>query len=56
MYYYVSACVWQLLTLLLYGVLAKCYKLRARNEVINIHHVVATAYERYLEQAEENNH
>ena len=53
-YYHLTLCVLVSITILLYRVVAKHYKLRARNQVINIHHVVTTVYERYLEQAEQN--
>ena len=56
LYYHVTVCVLLLMTIILYGVLAKRYKLRVRNEVINIHHVVATVYERYFDQSEQNRH
>ena len=41
-------------TILVYGVLAKNYKLRTRNEPINIPHIVATVYERYIEQSQQH--
>ena len=47
----VSVCV--VVTISVYGVLAKCYKLRARNDPINIPHIVATVYERYIEQSQQ---
>ena len=53
LYYHVTVSVCIVVTILVYGVLAKRYKLRTRNEVINIHHIVATVYERYIEQSEE---
>ena len=53
LYYHVTVCVCVIVTISVYGVLAKCYKLRTRNEVINIHHIVATVYERYIDQSEQ---
>ena len=60
LYYHIVMSVCIVTTIILYGLLAKCYKLRTRNEVINIHHVVATIYEKYAEQSQQyrrqNNH
>ena len=53
LYYHVTVSVCIVLTIAVYGVLAKRYKLRTRNEVINIHHIVATVYERYIDQSEQ---
>ena len=47
----VSVCI--VTTIILYGLLARRYKLRTRNEVINIHHVVTTIYEKYAEQSQQ---
>ena len=54
LYYHVTVSVCVVVTISVYGVLAKCYKLRVRNEVVNIHHIVATVYERYIEQSQEH--
>ena len=53
LYYHVTVSVCVVVTISVYGVLAKRYKLRARNEVVNIHHIVATVYEKYIEQSEQ---
>ena len=54
LYYHVTVSVCVVVTILVYGVLAKCYKLRMRNEPINIPHIVATVYERYIEQSQQH--
>ena len=54
LYYHVTVSVCLVVTILVYGVLAKCYKLRTRNEPINIPHIVATVYERYIEQSQQH--
>ena len=60
LYYHIVVSVCIVTTIILYGLLARRYKLRTRNEVINIHHVVATIYEKYAEQSQQyrrqNNH
>ena len=56
LYYHVTVSVCVVATISVYGVLAKRYKLRVRNEVVNIHHIVATVYERYIEQSQEHRH
>ena len=53
LYSHVTAVVCVLLVTAIYCVLAKRYKLRVRNEVYNIHHVVATTYDRYIQQSAE---
>ena len=53
LYYHIAMSVCIASTIILYGLLARCYKLRTRNEVINIHHVVATIYEKYAEQSQQ---
>ena len=53
LYSHVTAVVCVLLVTAIYCVLARCYKLRVRNEVYNIHHVVATTYDRYIQQSDE---
>ena len=47
----VSVCV--VVTMSVYGVLAKHYKLRARNQVINIYSIVEAAYDTYMEQSQQ---
>ena len=54
LYFHVTVSVCVVVTILVYGVLAKCYKLRTRNEPINIPHIVATVYERYIEQSQQH--
>ena len=53
LYYHIMASVCIVTTIILYGLFARCYKLRTRNEVINIHHVVTTIYEKYAEQSQQ---
>ena len=53
LYYHVTVSVCVVVTISVYGVLAKCYKLRTRNDPINIPHIVATVYERYIEQSQQ---
>ena len=53
LYYHVTMSVCVVVTISVYGVLAKCYKLRTRNNPINIPHIVATVYERYIEQSQQ---
>ena len=53
LYYHIVMSVCIVTTIILYGLLARCYKLRTRNKVINIHHVVATIYEKYAEQSQQ---
>ena len=53
LYYHIMVSVCIVTTIILYGLLARHYKLRTRNEVINIHHVVATIYEKYAEQSQQ---
>ena len=53
LYSHVTAVVCVLLVTAIYCVLARHYKLRVRNEVYNIHHVVATTYDRYIQQSDE---
>ena len=53
LYSHVIAAVYVLLVTAIYCILARCYKLRVRNEVYNIHHVVATTYDRYIQQSDE---
>ena len=54
LYHHVTVSICVVVTILVYGVLAKCYKLRTRNEPINIPHIVATVYERYIEQSQQH--
>ena len=54
LYYHVTVSVCIVVTISVYGVLAKHYKLCTRNEPINIPHIVATVYERYIEQSQQH--
>ena len=54
LYYYVTVSVCVVVTISVYGVLAKRYKLRTRNDPVNIPHIVATVYERYIEQSKQH--
>ena len=54
LYYHVTVSVCVVVTISVYGVLAKRYKLRTRNKPINIPHIVATVYERYIEQSQQH--
>ena len=53
LYYHVTVSVCVVVTISVYGVLAKRYKLRTRNDPVNIPHIVATVYERYIEQSQQ---
>ena len=53
LYYHVIMSVCVVVTISVYGVLAKRYKLRTRNDPVNIPHIVATVYERYIEQSQQ---
>ena len=54
LYYHVTVSVCVVVTISVYGVLAKRYKLRTRNDPVNIPHIVATVYERYIEQSKQH--
>ena len=54
LYYHVTVSVCVVVTISVYGVLAKRYKLRTRNDPVNIPHIVATIYERYIEQSKQH--
>ena len=54
LYYHVTVSVCVVVTISVYGVLAKRYKLRTRNDPVNIPHIVATVYERYIEQSQQH--
>ena len=54
LYYHVTVSVCVVVTISVYGVLAKHYKLRTRNNPVNIPHIVATVYERYIEQSKQH--
>ena len=51
--YDVSTVVLFALLFVIVDVLSKCYKLRERNRVINLHVIVEEHYERYMDQQEE---
>ena len=52
-YYYLVLTILIVLFLVLFFVVVKCYKLRERNRVINIHAIAEEHYERYLDQEEQ---
>ena len=54
LYYHVTVSVYVAVTISVYGMLAKHYKLRTRNDPVNIPHIVATVYERYIEQSKQH--
>ena len=54
LYYHVTVSVCVVVTTSVYGMLAKHYKLRTRNAPVNIPHIVATVYERYIEQSKQH--
>ena len=51
--YYLVLSLLILFMLVVYVILAKCYKLREREKHINIHAIVEEHYERYFDQEEE---
>ena len=51
-FYHVTKLVLVLFIMLLFSVLARCYKLRVREEVVNIYGIVSDIYTRYLSQDE----
>lgn len=55
-FYHATTLLLLLLVLLVFTILAKYYKLRVREEVVNIHEIVASVYDRYMEQADEIDH
>ena len=50
LYYYVFKSVVFLIIMIVFLVLAKCYKLQVRENEVNIHLIVEEHYERYIEQ------
>ena len=53
-FYQMTKSILVLLVMLLFGILAIRYKLRVREEVVNIHGIVCDTYTRYLSQADES--
>ena len=53
-FYHMTKSVMVFLILFIFSFLARCYKLRVREEVVNIHSIVSDAYTRYLYQADED--
>ena len=54
-YYYIVNSVLVLIILIVFIILAKCYKLRVRENEINVHLIVEEHYERYMDQEVEYN-
>ena len=50
LYYYIFKSVVVLIILLVFAVLAKYYKLRVRENEVNIHWITEEYYQRYMEQ------
>ena len=50
LYYFVFKSVTVLIILIVYTVLAKCYKLHVRENEVNIHWITEEHYKRYMEQ------
>ena len=50
LYYFIFKSVIVLIILIVFSVLAKCYKLRVRENEVNIHWITEEHYERYMEQ------
>ena len=50
--YHISKSVLVFMFMLLFSIFAKCYKLRVREEDVNIHRIVSGVYTRYLYQAD----
>ena len=53
--YFIAKSVIILIILIVYLVLAKRYKLRVRENEINVHLITEEHYERYMDQEERNN-
>ena len=51
-YYFLAKSIVVIFVLVIFLVLAKCYKLRIRENVVNIHEIVEDHYERYMQQEE----
>ena len=54
-YYYIVKSVLVLIILIVFITLAKCYKLRVRENEINVHLITEEHYERYMDQEAEYN-
>ena len=54
-YYFIAKSVIILITLIVFLVLASCYKLRVRENEVNVHLIAEEHYERYMDQEEEYN-
>ena len=50
LYYYIFKSVVVFIIFIVFAVLAKCYKLRVRENEVNIHWITEEHYERYMEQ------
>ena len=53
-FYHVTKSILVLFTILLFSVLAQHYKLRVREEVVNIYRIVSDTYTRYFSQADKS--
>ena len=51
-FYHVTKSVVMFLIMLLFSVLARHYKLRVREEIVDIHKIVSNTYTRYLSQSQ----
>ena len=54
-YYYITKSVLVLMILIVFVILAKCYKYRVRENEVNIVQIVDDHYQRYMEQEEQYN-
>ena len=52
-YYYIIGSVLQLIILVVFVILARCYKYRVRENEVNIVQIVDDHYQRYMEQEDE---
>ena len=53
-YYYIVSSVIVLIVFVLFLICAKCYKLRVRDNIVNIHQIVEDHFERFIEQSNEH--
>ena len=50
LYYFITMCVLVLIILIVFVILAKCYKLCVRENKVNVHLKAEEHYERYIDQ------
>ena len=55
LYYFIAMSALVLIILIVFLILAKCYKLRVRENEVNVHLIAEEHYERYMDQEEEYN-